>query len=216
MCSCRSGYVGTDDPRDADPSSSTLATSAKRRLEKVYLSWVAASAEGAQSRQRKSSDNRRCRLRCPGRGRGDHPPGAGCRYRLRSPELPPPAAPSIASWRKPCRRRNRFSAEEKFAHLSVASPEKTIARGVTAFVTVQEGCDKFCTFASSLICAARNSPRSVADIENEVRRLAGAGVREVTLLGQNVMPTVASRHWVAPVILRISLPICRCSLASKG
>ena len=70
--------------------------------------------------------------------------------------------------------------------MPAASSEKTIARGVTAFVTVQEGCDKFCTFCVVPYTRSSEFSRPVADIENEVRRLTGAGVREVTLLGQNV------------------------------
>ncbi len=79
-----------------------------------------------------------------------------------------------------------FPVDDKFDHLAAPRAAVTRARGVTSFVTVQEGCDKFCTFCVVPYTRGAESSRPVAKIRAEVERLADAGVREITLVGQNV------------------------------
>jgi tRNA-2-methylthio-N6-dimethylallyladenosine synthase len=67
-----------------------------------------------------------------------------------------------------------------------ALPSRSDAKQPTAFLTVQEGCDKFCTFCVVPYTRGAEFSRPVADVEAEARRLAENGAREITLLGQNV------------------------------
>ncbi len=67
-----------------------------------------------------------------------------------------------------------------------ALPEETGNREVSAFLSVQEGCDKFCTFCVVPYTRGAEFSRSVPQIIDEARRLVASGAREITLLGQNV------------------------------
>ena len=75
-----------------------------------------------------------------------------------------------------------FPAEDKFDHL----PDRRMLRGPTAFLTVQEGCDKFCAFCVVPYTRGAEVSRAPERLLAEARDLVARGVREVTLLGQNV------------------------------
>ena len=75
-----------------------------------------------------------------------------------------------------------FPAEDKFDHL----PGHAAAPGASAYLSVQEGCDKFCTFCVVPYTRGAEQSRPVAAIVAEAREMCGAGSREITLLGQNV------------------------------
>jgi tRNA-2-methylthio-N6-dimethylallyladenosine synthase len=79
-----------------------------------------------------------------------------------------------------------FPVEDKFGFLPLPKPDTIRARGISAFVTVQEGCDKFCTFCVVPYTRGAEVSRPVTRIIEDVTRLADNGVREITLIGQNV------------------------------
>ncbi|MFN3230791.1 MAG: tRNA (N6-isopentenyl adenosine(37)-C2)-methylthiotransferase MiaB [Alphaproteobacteria bacterium] len=75
-----------------------------------------------------------------------------------------------------------LATEEKFDRL----PQETKPQGFSAFLTIQEGCDKFCTFCVVPYTRGAEYSRSVADVISEAQRLVSQGAVDVTLLGQNV------------------------------
>ncbi len=75
-----------------------------------------------------------------------------------------------------------FPVESKFDHL----PEATQGQGISAFLTIQEGCDKFCSFCVVPYTRGSEYSRPVAAVLAEARRLVAHGAREISVLGQNV------------------------------
>ncbi len=75
-----------------------------------------------------------------------------------------------------------FPVEDKFDHL----PKPSHQTGAAAFLTIQEGCDKFCTFCVVPYTRGAEYSRPVEDVLAEARHLVAGGASEITLLGQNV------------------------------
>ncbi len=97
-------------------------------------------------------------------------------------ELPEMVAQATGAYGKDRVINTNFDEEDKFDKL----PEETTEQGPTAFVAVQEGCDKFCTFCVVPYTRGGEYSRSVKAVYNEILKLADQDVREVSLLGQNV------------------------------
>ena len=97
-------------------------------------------------------------------------------------ELPEMVLKATGSFGKNRPVHTEFAVEDKFDKL----PEEHTNVGPAAFLSVQEGCDKFCTFCVVPYTRGAEYSRSMSSIINEARHLINKGVKEITLLGQNV------------------------------
>lgn len=94
-----------------------------------------------------------------------------------------------------------FPEEDKFDHLKARPKAK---RGPTAFLTVQEGCDKFCAFCVVPYTRGAEVSRPASRVLSEARDLVERGVREITLLGQNVNAYHGHEKGLAGLIWNLS------------
>src|SRR5690554_1906623 len=96
-----------------------------------------------------------------------------------------------------------FPAESKFDFL----PEEAASPGPAAFLSVQEGCDKFCSFCVVPYTRGAEVSRPVSQVVAEARGLVEAGVKEITLLARTSTPITG---WTGPAVPSVlgNLPIC--------
>ncbi|MFO1126043.1 MAG: tRNA (N6-isopentenyl adenosine(37)-C2)-methylthiotransferase MiaB [Methylocystis sp.] len=187
ICSAVEGYAETQSEEDADLVILNTCHIREKAAEKIYST--------RQAGDRQTRVNARGRdmkivvAGCVARGRGRRSAQAPARGRSRR-------RPARATTRLPelLRRAESgarvadtdFAVEDKFRALPAPSRDQIRARGVSAFVTVQEGCDKFCSFCVVPYTRGAEASRPVAEIIAETERLVDAGVCEITLIGQNV------------------------------
>jgi tRNA-2-methylthio-N6-dimethylallyladenosine synthase len=184
---CADGYVETSQIEDADLVILNTCHIRERASEKVY-SELGKAREVKQARQAAGRATMLAVAGCVAQAEGseilrrqkavDLVVGPQNYHRL--PELLMRAAtsPGIVA--------NDFSVDSKFDHLPAPAANAVRLRGVSAFVTIQEGCDKFCSFCVVPYTRGAESSRPAASVLAEVESLARGGVREITLLGQNV------------------------------
>jgi tRNA-2-methylthio-N6-dimethylallyladenosine synthase len=181
------GYVETGTPEDADLVILNTCHIREKAAEKVYseLGRMRRLKEGA------ATENRHVLIAvagCVAQAEGEEiirrAPTVDLVFGPQSYHRLPGLLADAANGRRAID--TEFSTDDKFAALVAPTAAATRARGASAFVTVQEGCDKFCTFCVVPYTRGAELSRPVEAIVAEIESLAAANVREVTLIGQNV------------------------------
>ena len=174
----RDGYTATDSPEDADLVLINTCHIREKAAEKVY-SQLGRLNKLKKRRQREGSDFMVAVAGCVAQAEGQE-------ITRRAPVVDVVIGPQTYH-RLPealAKARNGskvvetdFPVEDKFTALPKASEKVIRKRGVSAFLTVQEGCDKFCTFCVVPYTRGAETSRPVDAIIAEAERLAAAGVR---------------------------------------
>jgi len=183
------GYETTDNPKDADLVILNTCHIREKAAEKVY-SEIGRLRLMKDHRQQNGEEMMIAIGGCVAQAQGEEimrrAPAVDMVFGPQSyqalPELIEKA--KLAKNNKPSARpvAMDFASQDKFDRL----PAQTSQNGVSAFLTIQEGCDKFCTFCVVPYTRGAEHSRPVSEIIAEARRLVAAGAADITLLGQNV------------------------------
>ena len=169
------GMTAAADGAEADLVVLNTCHIREKAAEKVY------SGHRPADEARPRADDRGRRLRRPGRGRGDLAPRARRRHRRRPAGLSQSARAGAQGGAGRARARHRHALA-----LQVRRASGARRQGPSAFLTVQEGCDKFCTYCVVPYTRGAEISRPFAAILDEAKALIDAGAKEIILLGQNV------------------------------
>ena len=182
------GYVQTDKAEDADLVILNTCHIREKAVEKVY-SELGRLRELKKARADKGHEMLVAVGGCVGQAEGEQ-----ITRRMKSVDLVfgPQTyhrLPELLKARQETGRavvETEFSVDDKFLGLAHEQVRHPTSRNVTAFLTIQEGCDKFCTFCVVPYTRGAEFSRPSAQIVDEAKKLADQGVKELTLLGQNV------------------------------
>jgi tRNA-2-methylthio-N6-dimethylallyladenosine synthase len=179
----RDGYATTDDAGEADLVILNTCHIREKAAEKVYSELGRLSALKREGRPDLKIAVAGCVAQAEGaeiiRRQRDVDIVVGPQSYHRLPELLASAGAGKAI-------DTEFPEDDKFAHLPAPDRRRLAARGPAAFLTVQEGCDKFCAFCVVPFTRGAEMSRPLAAILDEARTMVDAGIREIMLLGQNV------------------------------